>query len=301
MIEQSLRDPDILVRSMALEHTHHLDEQDRIKVLEIAFSDPHFHVRQRALDQLSRAPYARGSPLFTHALFDSSGAIRQTARSILKRNEEHRERKYFLDLAFQELQNPDSQRLAGALRIIGEIGEAGDALIIERFLTHRFASVRAAALFGLSQTQPRAYEEHFWRIFLEDRPKVSRQAARALLKIHSHSIGDRLWSYFQSCSDAKRKKNILWFLHQLPKWEKFSYLILALGDAHPDVRDRAEGYLRAWMKVFNRIVSFPNEVECQKTREAFSSVKRKIPESLRVTLEFYMKGLMPSASGALKT
>jgi hypothetical protein len=112
---------------------------------------------------------------------------------------------------------------------LGETGSKDDADLIINFATHPIDRIRKVSIRAISRLAPENYCDLFQAMIRDDSPRVSREAALALLECRYQSIFPELWELFECTDRIHIRKNIPRIASNLPKWERIFYYIMAMG------------------------------------------------------------------------
>jgi hypothetical protein len=124
----------------------------------------------------------------------------------------------------------------------------------------------------------------------DEMPSVSREAQKALTARIQVGSGERLWEMFQAARLPHVKRNALFLLAHLHKWDSIYFLIKAVRDPDEEIESRSQHYAQRWLKQFNRGFSIPTQEQLSKIRRAIDECGARLGESTREQLLFSLKG-----------
>jgi hypothetical protein len=80
---------------------------------------------------------------------------------------------------------------------------------------------------------------------------------RGLTEVLHLITGERLWKAFAAATEDHVRRDALFLIARLSKWESIGYLVEALDNNAEDLRKLAESYLRRWYAQFNSSFTAP--------------------------------------------
>jgi len=86
------------------------------------------------------------------------------------------------------------------------------------------------------------------------------------------------------------KRNALFLLAHLGKWESIYFLIKAVRDPDEKIESKSQLYIQRWLKQFNRGFSIPTHEQLSRIRRAIDECGDRLDESAREQLLFSLKG-----------
>jgi HEAT repeat protein len=286
IIRMAVRDEDAMIRLRAIRAAGVvLDTNGLREILEQVGRDPFMLVRREALGLWLRHFPEAAESVLRDALLDSSPALRQTARVVLKERGAGEFREFYLSA----LADSQATRLRPALFGLAETGSKADAARVESFLSHPAPGVRRAAVTALSRLDPEAYIPAFVRALEDDSPGVSK-AGRLALAPRTARVGEeKLWSLVDGGSEAHVRRNALLLLAATGKWNSIGWMIRACRLADERLAGNARQQVAQWIARFNR-------VQVQPTRDQLERMARALDEGAALDTErermlrFLMKG-----------
>jgi len=283
LIERALSEKDPAVRFRGAERISVLPNADSMDhLLSRARDDRFAPVRRKALQVFSERFPERARPWLEHALTDSHPSLRGYAQFELGKGSD-------LDLrAFYQgvLGKSEPATLYAAISGVGETGISSDTSLVIAHLSHRVPRVRRAVLRTLARLHAEEFVDLFAERLLDHAPSVSREAMRGLAKVLHLITGERLWTVFAAATEDHVRRNALFLVARLSKWESIGYLVEALDSNAEDLRKLAEGYLRRWYAQFNSSFTAPTKPQVERLTVAMQKSGASLDRSIRGQIEF---------------
>ncbi len=316
-VRKTLHSDDIYIRRECYKIVLKSDTSYLIEVIQEGISDSDVVVRNSIIKSLKRIPdfslseqyleklekdtfmpnrreilnlYIELFPKFSdekliNGLFDPHPSIRYDARYYLSK-------KKVIDFPekYREAINSSTgKNLIGIIGGLGETGDLNDAKLIAKYLKHRIAKIRKASIKAIAKLSADNYKESFLKLIMDDSPRVSKEAALALLQCRYQSIVRELWDTFEKSDKIHVAKNILFIASKLSKWEGIIYIIEALASQHEDIKEIANDYLNRWLWNFNRSFTKPSNNQKEKIVSLLQTHRNEIGDRRLKTIEFNMK------------
>jgi len=284
IIGRIIGDRDIMKRRMVLELVADLPVDEKLPVLQRLAKDSGPHIRRLALSTVCDAKSDEAGSLLREALLDKSAVVREYARFKLAKQVTPIDFRQFYLASLQD--SALAKSTAAAAAGLGETGRAEDALSILPLLDHEQVGVRKSAIGALCRLAAQDYRAVFFRLLTDQSPGVSTAAASALEGEIEEIGGDSLWQSLAETSTWHVKRNILALLNRLSKWERVSFLLLAVSVADERFQELALKYLSVWEQQYKTCWQYtmPNEQQKERFFRGFQSARDRLPQSLRQTL-----------------
>ncbi|HLZ00179.1 MAG TPA: hypothetical protein VKT33_14055 [Candidatus Angelobacter sp.] len=239
-------------------------------------------VRRKALQVYSERFPELAAPWLKQALMDSLPSVRGYAQFQLGKQSDFDLRQFYLEA----LAKSDTMSLCSAISGLGEVGASSDTALIVRYVSHEVPKVRRAAL----RTLLRLHADDFVDVFVErlsDRaPAVSREAMKGLNKAIHLIAGERVWRIFVGTAAVHTRRNALFLISRLSKWESIGYLVEALCADNECLKKLAETYVRRWHWQFNRSFAAPANEQMERLKAAIERCGDRLDQPVRELLEF---------------
>lgn len=216
------------------------------------------------------------------ALMDRNASIRDLARFYLSRQGVdvaaiYRE-------AIEREERPD--RLTAAISGLAGVGNAGDGERLVVYLMHPSARVRLEAVKGVARLTDDRHLDLLLARLADTTPRVS-SGARRLLTGHLASIGgDTLWQLVVQRGPTHVRRNALYLLAGLRKWDAIPYLIEAAADHDPIIAALAGELVTKWNACFNRSYLSPSRAQIDRLVVALAENRRRFPDVLARQIRF---------------
>lgn len=281
--EQALGDHDPVIREWATAAIASIADAERASALLARMRVDRFpSARKRALEISVERFAAEARPWVEQALLDPHPAIRGLAQF-------QADRQYGIplrDFYVKAVQGRESACLYGALCGIGEVGQAADTGLIGPFACDGDPKLRRAAVRGLARLGAPRFVDVLKESLADAHSRVSREAARGLSKVPHLLEGVPIWQLLQNTSFPHVRRNALFLIAQLTKWESIGYLIEALSSADERVVRNAEMYVQRWYRRFNVTFTQPSDVQKTRIVQALAKGGDRLNWRLREQLEY---------------
>jgi hypothetical protein len=116
---------------------------------------------------------------------------------------------------------------------------------------------------------------------------VSGEATLGLLKVHHLVTGESIWKIFVATRERHIRRNSLYLIARLSKWESAVYLVEALVSGDQDVEGLVRDYIRRWHARFNRTFLASSQYQVDRLKAALarsSSDKRMIEQIVQLAI-----------------
>jgi HEAT repeat protein len=287
LLHDALSDIDPVIRFWAVDRAaDELTGAVLTDFLVAALRDPVPPVRSRALSGLHRQSPQLAVEHARAALLDSSATLRQQARFFLRQAGSNDFAAHYRDVLTEER---SSRTRAAALLGLGETGDSDDALLVKPFCADRLPRVRAAAVWALGQLAGEGALTELVMALQDSSPGVSRQAARALVAYVAGIEPERLWQTFRATAQVHTRRNALWLIASLRKWDSLPLLLQALSDPAVEVRALATAHVRNWLAAFNQSYSVLRPEQRVRLRVLLETHRFVLGRNLYRELEFCIR------------
>jgi HEAT repeat protein len=241
-------------------------------------------VRRHALQiSCERTPEA-ARPWLDHALLDSHPAVRGYAQSHLGKLGANT-RQFYVDA----LGRSDPRNLYSAISGLGETGCSADVDLILPYLSQERSKVRRATIRSLARLQANGFTDLFVQYLSDATASVSREAMKALGKRVHVLEGERIWHVFTDAASTHSRRNALFLIAHLGKWESISYLIEALCTEDEQLKELAKKYVRRWQWQFNRSFTTPTTEQIRGLSRAISRCGAFVDQPVKELLEYSIR------------
>ncbi|HEX6036517.1 hypothetical protein [Longimicrobium sp.] len=280
IVFRALGSDDVVVRLEAARAAARLDDGALAELLPWMMADPFLRVRMTAMELAERRGLA-GLPELGRALLDRSPAGRAHARAVVTRAGP-------MDFAafYRNEIRADSPRLAEAIAGLAETGRAEDAEVIRPALAHTRPRVRVAAIRALARLAGDRHLDAFLLSLGSLTPRVSRAAADALRDRTRLVDEAAIASAFAAESPLHARENALELLAWRGKWDGLVWILQALTDSDPRIREAAGTLLERWRQRFNRTFAQPTSAQLERVRTALQPVASTLPPETVKWLRF---------------
>ena len=181
-------------------------------------------------------------------------------------------------------------RLYAAISGLGETGSASDDSLLIEYTLHKSAKVRRAVVKALSRLNGGEHLSTFSTALQDEMPGVSREARKALSGRLNVVGGEPLWEIFNSSTLPFVRRNVLYLISRLGKWDSIYFLLKVAGDSDDTIAERSRLYIWWWLGRFNRSFSAPTRQQLSRIEGALRESGDLLDENVREQLLFSIKG-----------
>ena len=283
LLDRAIADGDIAVRLWGARKIRAELEGDMLNSFLLKMSGNKFMpVRREALQAyVEKFPAQAPSQLYSN-LCDRHSSIRELARYYLNEIAP-------MDFAAfyrQALTSNEIGKLCGAILGLGDVGGAIDADVVVPFCSHPNAKVRCAALRSAAKLNGDVLLDIFVEALTDDRPSISRAGREALLS-RARLVGvEGLGNIFRQDPRFHVRKNALFLLAKLGKWDSLAFLIWASGSGDEAIAHLGEDYLQRWLWRYNSQFSTPDRAQMAEIKRAIAACDRAMSANLKKELLF---------------
>ncbi len=287
LLEQALADADLLIRLWAVEKlSSDLDPESANQILSRLRDDRLARVRGRALSISVQRFRDDSGHCLEQALMDADPAVRGFAQFHV-----HKTSADFRRFYSEALAKSERAGLYAAISGLGEVGVASDSVTVEQYVRHPTPRIRRAALRALARLSPNQYLDIFETGLSDLSPSVSIEAKLGLVKTLPLVAGERIWGVFVVARERHVRRNSLFLLARLSKWESIVYLVEALVSGGEDSETATRDYIRRWYARVNRTFPTPTRLHIERLTAAQA---RSAPGEARM-----IQGLIQLATTAM--
>jgi hypothetical protein len=91
--------------------------------------------------------------------------------------------------------------------------------------------------------------------------------------------GEDIWNAFSASKNFKVRRNALFLISRLSKWESISYLVLAVASDDDATRKLAETYLNRWYIKSNSSFTTPTTEQVERLNSALEKAGKRMEDS----------------------
>ncbi len=267
VMQRAFESRDQQVRKNAAQQLSAVLPNDELKKFLVrARNDAWMPIRREALHLYSQKYQEEAEVEFHTALLDPNVAIREEAQYFFRRRATLELRSYYLGI----LESSEGAKLSAAIAGLGEVGEANDSTLLERFISATSTKVRVAAVRAIARLDPTSYIGQFLGALDDPSAKVTREALLALGKKPNSIGGDRLWEVYGNCHYLHGKRAVLHLLARVTKWDSIAFLIQSLADEDSSLTELGKKYVARWFTRYNRSLITPNTNQLTRLRGVLS-------------------------------
>ncbi len=291
VLSRGFSDPDVLVRLSCSKKLHELPKDGvTLALVKVAVKDHYTPVKQEALSLLSRFDFLESKQPLYERLCDRNARVRNICRNLIQSLEKDVSRDYFQQYYLEHLQRDNSVYTEGAIAGLGGIGNDSHCQVIERFLKHRCARVRKAAIRAVFKLNANGFTETFYDHLMTDSGSVAKEAALALSLSKSRISSEKLLSLFSQAENTNTKLIVLRLMNSsLGKWDKIITLLKVCVESNETILERCTVYLNVWVSNFNKGNTSASADNLTSARKALTNARERLEPKLCKTLDFYFK------------
>ena len=254
LINKVLADAEPMIRRMGTRFLESASEGPRlIEWLEQSSRDRSPRIRAEAQRIYFERFPDRAAGLLQGALLDVNARVREQAQFFAEKQGSRSLRAFYLET----LSRGDSNEVCAAIAGLGEKGSRTDAVLVSQYLRGDQSRIRAAALRSLAKLDFEHHVDDFVKALKDESRSVAREARAVLARKPNSAGGERLWRVFQEHIGSRGKRDVLFLLARLTRWESLGYLLQALGDGDDEVSALSGRYLRRLDQRWNRSFTVP--------------------------------------------
>jgi len=284
VVDRAIRDADVTVRKWVFAVGPGLLSKGEIDWIKLAAKDSYPPIRRKAYDALveSQATSEDLSPF----LFDRCVGIRRACQTLLPGRfgilpvESYRE----------ALAGSNSRKTEVAVHGLAETGTSEDASILFKFLTHRSAKVRCAAVYGLSRLKAGNLQESLLDIIASDTRSVVREAASILLLRRTISP-ESIWSAAKKNPQEEVVLTVLQQMKKAGKWAQLKLYLEAAATGNKKLSECAVERMMMWERQFNKTFVQPASNEASALLDLLRKFEAVVSPELTKRLTFLLENL----------
>jgi HEAT repeat protein len=286
VVNQGVKDSDVIIRNWTIRALKSVSDFKLLKKhLTNLENDPFMPNRREVLNIFLNIFPEIADRKLHNALFDHHPSIRYDARYFLSKKSKIE----FSEIYREAIKKPENKTIVGTISGMGETGSKDDAGLLISYTIHRTAKIRKVSIKAIARLAAEDYCDLFQAMIKDDSPRVSREAALALLQCRYQSIFSELWDLFERTEKTHIKKNILRIASGLSKWERIFYYIKAITVRDENISKIANDYLNRWLFNFNRSFTKPTSEQKDRINNALKLHAKIIGENRKQAIEFNMK------------
>jgi len=287
LVEKALSEPDPAIRLQGAQRIASLSDPKSVdQILSRAKKDRFAPVRRTVLEISCTRFHDRAQPWLEEALKDNHPSVRGYAQFQLGKEGGFNLRAFYVDA----LDNSEATTLPAVISGLGETGDASDGGLVVPHLASQIPRVRRAALQTLARLKADAFLDVFQRYLSDDSRSVSREAMKGVAKTLHLATGESLWSVFANAQELHVRRNVLFLIARLSKWESISYLLSACDSDAESVRNLADSYIHRWHARFNASFTAPSKPQVERLTAALRKCGAKLDSSVTAQIEFGIRG-----------
>jgi len=287
VVRQALDGQDTIVRVWAAQRVFSAFAGATLDLfLESMRRDRFMPIRREAL----RIDVQRNSPgslaELRSALLDPHASMREESRYHLRKLDP-------MDVASfyrQYLLAAEGRTLCAVISGLGETGATADDHLIVPYTSHAASRIRRAAIRALAKLNGDAHVDLFIEALKDQVPYVSRQALSVLADQPSLVSDEQVWELFQSTSHPHVKRNALFLIEKLGKWDSIYYLVTAVRDSDEAIASMSRAGIQRWLARFNRSFTTPTDGQLARLDNALEESGSLLDEASQEQLRFSTKG-----------
>jgi HEAT repeat protein len=288
LLPTALQDSDFHVRviaARALEHRPPSAEAQRL--LEAALRSRFSRVRHEALRSYAGKYREAAEAELKRALLDPDISIREEAQFYLNKTGTVNLRGFYIE----NVGASSGKTLASSLAGLGETGRKEDTAPVSQYLAAKQPQVRAAAIRAIAKLDPGYDAAIFLAPLSDESAKVRREALFGLQKRVNSVGGERLWEAFLGCKSPRAKRDVLFLIARLSRWESLGLLLQALGDPDNSVSEAAERYKARLWRRWNHSFVPPTKDQTENLRAILETHQLLISSGEKEQLKALLKQL----------
>jgi hypothetical protein len=254
-------------------------------LLVLARRDANAGVRRAALEIYRDKFPERATDEFEAALLDANISIREMAQGFFEKTGTLHIRDYYV----RSLGVSGRRQLTAAIAGLGETARTDDARLVEVFLGHASAAVRAAALHTVARLNPGGYIDAFVFALEDASARVGRESALALIRKANLVGGARLWQIHERSQHLHSKRFVLYLLARINKWDSIAYLIRSLSETDEHLVELSKRYIARWFARYNRSFVVPRPEQLKALRDVLAESSLLVSMEMKQELEGIVK------------
>ena len=286
VVERALSEKDPAVQLQAARNISLVRDSELLTQLLLrAKVDRFAPVRKAALQIVAERFPEKAGPWLEDALMDPHPSLRGCAQFQMGRAPAFPVPEVYRSA----LRKPEPSRLYAAISGLGETGRSADADLVIAYASHQTPRIRRAALRALARLDAAKFVDLFSQRLSDHSPSVSREAMKGLSKVLHLTTGADLWRVFAATSEMYIRRNSLFLIARLGKWESIGYLVEAVGSGDCEMEELAKSYIRRWQAQFNSSFTAPTKTQADRLRAALQKTGLLLNPSIVGTIEYGLR------------
>jgi HEAT repeat protein len=287
LVEKALSEQDPAIRLQGAQRIASLSDPKSVEqLLSRAQKDRFAQVRRTVIETLCTKFQDKEQQWLEEALMDNHPSVRGYAQFQLGKEGSFKLRKFYIDA----LDRSEATTLPAVISGLGETGAVSDSDLVVPHLSSQIPRVRRAVLRTLARLKADAFVDVFQRYLSDDSRSVSREAMKGLSKTLHLTTGETLWSVFANAQELHVRRNVLFLIARLSKWESISYLLSACDSDAESLRNLADSYIHRWHARFNASFTAPSKPQVERLTAALRKCGAKLDSSVTAQIEFGIRG-----------
>lgn len=272
VLRSSLDDPDPVIRVVVARAVGEAFDADELRrILGEMRSNRSPSVRRAALEIVADRLPAESRPVQERLLFDSNAFVRSMARWYLRSTPGFDAAGRYRDALKSGAQEP-----VAALLGLGETGSGNDAPLVEPFLAHERARLRATAVSVLGRLAPDDHRDRFIQLLADPSPRVARAARDLLLRQRALELRVLIDAALRGESPSHRRCGVD-LVARHDHWTAGLAWLRIAREGGEDASARARAALRTWADRYNRVFTLPTPEQLVEYRRETATLARNDP------------------------
>lgn len=243
ILKAGLRNKDNVVRKIALMAASAQTSGEPLWELISRAMRDHFPPHRRDALELVLTHFPdRAVEQLKVGLLDDAAKVRSFARFHLKERVPDFD---FVEFYRQALSSGEGSGTAAAIIALAECRQRDDYEFVEKFLASKNKKIKKAAAKALLFLDDNRTVPHLMEFLCSEDRGLSTEARELLKKCDYLLSGEELWRIY-SGRNKHTQMNVLKLLVRLPKWESLGYLLLAISNKDPEIRQFALDAVLRW-------------------------------------------------------
>lgn len=286
ILRMAMADPDAVTRCQAVWHgLSQVNMEDLPEVLRPMLSDRYMPIRREALCCLAqKRPELAKEPLRA-ALLDKHAAMREAARHFLAIADIGDVRDFYA----QTLQREDKKHIFASICGLGETGSKSDVNLIIPFVGATLSRLRRAAVYAIAKLDFGEHLTTFVKCVADEKPSVSQEAYKALLKEPSAIPLEQLEQMFKDDVNLHVRRNALGLIIHMGKWRRLPTILMACVDANAQIAEMGTAALHKWISSSGRQSEAATRSDFERIQSALVSAEHRLPKNVAKLLRWQLK------------
>jgi len=143
-------------------------------------------------------------------------------------------------------------------------------------LNSKLVKLRRAAVYAIGKLDVEGHLSTLTGLLKDEKPSVSREASKALLKKARQIPLEELEGILASSASFHVRRNALTLLLNTDKWRKIPAVLNACADEDPTISGLATRALRDWFITYNRSFAEPTRIDFERIQSVLAKVSFNI-------------------------